>query len=64
MTQPRPRGTGRNLLDAYRLIPRLRPDWQFLLYHQHPLAACGAAEDLATTRTCTTRQHRHAGRSL
>ena len=37
MTLPRPRGTGRNLLDAYRLIPRLRPDWEFLLYHQHPL---------------------------
>ncbi len=37
MTMPRPRGTGRNLLDAYRLIPALRPEWQFVLYHQHPL---------------------------
>jgi glycosyltransferase involved in cell wall biosynthesis len=39
MTVPRPRGTGRNLLDAYRLIPALRPEWQFVLYHQHPLPA-------------------------
>jgi glycosyltransferase involved in cell wall biosynthesis len=37
LTSPRPRGTGRNLLDAYRLIPQLRPDWQFVLYHQRPL---------------------------
>jgi glycosyltransferase involved in cell wall biosynthesis len=33
---PRPRGTGRNLLDAYQLIPSLRPDWEFVLYHQRP----------------------------
>jgi glycosyltransferase involved in cell wall biosynthesis len=39
MTMPRPRGTGRNLLDAYRLIPVLRPEWEFLLYHQRPLPA-------------------------
>ena len=39
LTMPRPRGTGRNLLDAYRLIPRLRPAWQFVLYHQRPLPA-------------------------
>jgi glycosyltransferase involved in cell wall biosynthesis len=38
MTLPRPRGTGRNLLDAYRLIPRLRPEWEFVLYHQRRLA--------------------------
>ncbi len=44
LVQPHPRGTGRNLLDAYRLIPRLRPDWQFILYHQRPLAA-GAGPD-------------------
>jgi|GEM_PF-115381 len=36
LTMPRPRGTGRNLLDAYRLIPTLRPDWEFILYHQRP----------------------------
>ncbi|MFH1746384.1 MAG: glycosyltransferase family 1 protein [Planctomycetota bacterium] len=37
---PRPRGTGRNLLDAYRLIPALRPDWRFVLYHQHERDQC------------------------
>lgn len=37
MTMPRPRGTGRNLIDAYRLIPSLRPNWEFILYHQRPL---------------------------
>lgn len=31
---PRPRGTGRNLHDAFRLIPALRPDWLFHLYYQ------------------------------
>lgn len=36
LVQPRPHGTGRNLLDAYRIIPRLRPDWEFVLYHQLP----------------------------
>lgn len=36
LTLPRPRGTGRNLLDAYRHIPRLRPEWEFILYHQRP----------------------------
>lgn len=29
-----PRGTGRNLRDAYRWIPALRPDWRFVLYHR------------------------------
>jgi alpha-1,3-rhamnosyl/mannosyltransferase len=38
---PRPRGTGRNLLDAYKLIPSLRPEWEFVLYHQR--AAGGVA---------------------
>jgi glycosyltransferase involved in cell wall biosynthesis len=33
---PQPRGTGRNLCDAYRLLPTLRPDWEFVLYHQNP----------------------------
>ncbi|MCH7870371.1 MAG: class I SAM-dependent methyltransferase, partial [Planctomycetes bacterium] len=42
---PRPRGTGRNLLDAYRLIPRLRPDWQFALYHQRDPAVCADYAD-------------------
>jgi len=35
---PRPRGTGRNLLDAYKLIPSMRPGWQFTLYHQRDVA--------------------------
>lgn len=34
MTMPRPRGTGRCLLDVYRRLPPLRPDWEFVLYHQ------------------------------
>jgi glycosyltransferase involved in cell wall biosynthesis len=38
---PRPRGTGRNLLDAYCLIPTLRPDWEFVLYHQREVASVG-----------------------
>ena len=33
---PRPRGTGRNLADAYRLIPSIKSEWQFHLYHQRP----------------------------
>jgi glycosyltransferase involved in cell wall biosynthesis len=33
---PRPRGTGRNLHDAYRALAKLRPDWHFTLYHQRP----------------------------
>jgi len=37
MVATRPRGTGRNLLDAYRLIPSLRPSWRFVLYHQRSL---------------------------
>lgn len=39
LTLPRPRGTGRNLLDAYRRIPQLRPEWEFILYHQRPPTA-------------------------
>ncbi|MEW6198905.1 MAG: glycosyltransferase family 1 protein [Planctomycetota bacterium] len=39
LTMPRLRGTGRNLLDAYRLIPALRPEWEFVLYHQRPAEA-------------------------
>ena len=37
---PKPRGTGRNLADAYRLIPALRPDWEFILYHQRDARHC------------------------
>ena len=36
---PRLRGTGRNLSDAFKLVPVLRPDWRFVLYHQRPGAA-------------------------
>ena len=28
------RGTGKNLLDAYRTMARLRPEWRFVLYHR------------------------------
>ncbi len=28
------RGTGKNLLDAYRVMARLRPEWRFILYHR------------------------------
>ena len=38
MVAPRPRGTGRNLRDAFRLIPDLCPEWRFLFYHQRPLS--------------------------
>lgn len=37
LASPRPRGTGRNLLDAYALLPRLHPEWEFVLFHQRPL---------------------------
>lgn len=43
MTVPRPRGTGRNLLDLFRRVPLLRPDWRFILYHQRPLSAADRA---------------------
>ncbi len=45
MITPRPRGTGRNLLDAYRIIPALRPEWEFVLYHQRPLPTENAPPD-------------------
>ena len=35
---PRPRGTGRNLCDAYQVLPRLAPQWDFFLYHQRHAA--------------------------
>jgi len=47
LTAPRPRGTGRNLLDAYRLVTALRPDWDFVLFHQRPLADDAPAAELA-----------------
>ena len=43
MFAPQPRGTGRNLADAYRLLPALRPEWEFVLYHQNPDASARAA---------------------
>ncbi len=63
---PRPRGTGRNLLDAYRRIPALKPHWEFVLYHQRqhamksrageqPSMLEGTAELLATPRVKTRR---------
>ncbi len=39
----RPRGTGRNLCDAFALIPGLRPTWQFTLYRRPGVD--GAAAD-------------------
>jgi glycosyltransferase involved in cell wall biosynthesis len=42
---PRPRGTGRNLRDAYQWIPILRPGWDFTLYYQRDMA-CDAFDDL------------------
>lgn len=41
---PAPRGTGRNLFDAYQIIPRLRPDWRFILYHERPAHGSPLAE--------------------
>lgn len=43
MTVLRPRGTGRNLLDLFRRVPLLRPDWRFILYHQRPLSVADRA---------------------
>ena len=41
MFAPRPRGTGRNLCDAYRTLAALRRDWAFVLYHRR---AAGESE--------------------
>jgi alpha-1,3-rhamnosyl/mannosyltransferase len=46
---PKPRGTGRNLWDAYRLIPQQRPDWRFTLFHQQPAALCPLPRDSAAS---------------
>ncbi len=56
LTAPRPRGTGRNLLDAYRLVTALRPDWDFVLFHQRPLAEGAPAADLAAQPNVTLRR--------
>jgi len=40
---PRPRGTGRNLNDAYRLLTGMRPEWEFVFYHQR---AAGRSDEL------------------
>lgn len=32
------RGTGKNLIDLYRRIARLHPDWTFLMFHRDPAA--------------------------
>jgi len=45
MVMPRLRGTGRNLVDVYRLLPSLRPEWEFILYHQRPLARAAQVEN-------------------
>ncbi len=50
MSAPRPRGTGRNLLDAFRLIPGMRPQWHFTLYHQESLAANAALAGVSFQR--------------
>jgi glycosyltransferase involved in cell wall biosynthesis len=31
-----PRGIGKSLIEQYRCVARLRPHWQFLMYHQLP----------------------------
>lgn len=33
---PRRRGTGKNLIDLYRMLLRIRPDWEVLAYHRSP----------------------------
>ncbi|MBN2445164.1 MAG: glycosyltransferase family 4 protein [Phycisphaerae bacterium] len=54
MFAPQPRGTGRNLRDAFALIPGLRPEWQFLLYHRTK-PAIDAAEVLGMAATANVR---------
>jgi glycosyltransferase involved in cell wall biosynthesis len=39
-----PRGTGRNLFDAYSRIPALRPDWRFTFYHRRRDSRCSLLE--------------------
>lgn len=38
MFAPRRRGTGRNLVEIFHVLPRLKPSWEFVLYHQAALA--------------------------
>ncbi len=37
------RGTGKNLIDLYRRVASMRPDWQFIVFHQ----ICGPDDPLA-----------------
>ena len=46
---PRPRGTARNLLDAWHHIANLRPDWQLILYHQRPAPAAPRATTITAS---------------
>lgn len=53
LTLPRMRGVGRTLADTLRLLPRLRPGWEFILYHQRPLPADNAPPwEQPNVRTC------------
>lgn len=36
-TAPQPRGIGTTLREAYRRLRMLKPDWEFVLYHQRPI---------------------------
>ncbi len=56
LTAPRPRGTGRNLLDAYRQLTAMRPGWEFVLFHQRPLTDDAPAADLAARPNVTLRR--------
>ncbi len=40
--RPRRRGIGKTLLQTYRHLAALRPNWQFILFHQQDV--CGTAE--------------------
>lgn len=47
-----PRGTGKNLVDLYREIAKIRPDWRFVLFHrgrngQNPFDGCATISDQA-----------------
>jgi alpha-1,3-rhamnosyl/mannosyltransferase len=55
MFMPRRRGTGRNLRDAFGVIPELRPEWDFVLYHQRADAA-GAFADAIRPANVTARR--------
>lgn len=47
-----PRGTGKNLVDLYREIAKIRPDWRFVMFHRgrngkNPYAGCANISDQA-----------------